>query len=606
MRRTNEVYITIQTTNTPNTNMKEIPTLPQPGTSKESLNGGQADVKDSFRTSLVSRPPELKLSTCSLTNQYERSTAKDMGRIKSSSSRRSNSSLWKACTQPGWRAWLGWGSCTVAGISLGYNCFNINGLLVMDQFKDVDFKYGSAEKAIIVSIFALGVFVGAPWSGSYADKYGRRKAIMSACYVQFFGLVLQIIAGAPIKAKWSIAILCFGRFLSGLSIGITNSAAVTYLTETSPPRLRPSLQGTNQIGLTIGIFLSTCVNYGTRSIKSSAAYRIPVSIQFLWAGMLLLGMVFSPETPRWLMSKDMKDDARASQSQLLGKPLYSSEVNEDILALRNEYAEPDTHTSSSWKDCFRGGGYGSDGRRILNACMIQICQQLTGINFIFYFGTVFFEATAMPVPYIMVIGITAANVLGTGGSFITSAYIGKRILLLAGAVGMALSQFVVAVLNFTDPRKTKYVTYCFMISFCICYATSWSPGAWAVTGDILPRKHRATGIAYATSSNWLANFLITILTPFIVDKQYLGLNGHIFWIWAGLNLFCFAYTWYEVYETKGLSLDEVDQMVRAPNVTPRNSAAWIQRTLATSKVDEEKSIETPSTDISPRNSQSRR
>ena len=140
--------------------------------------------------------------------------------------------------------------------------------------------------------------------------------------------------------------------------------------------------------------------------------------------------------------------------------------------------------------------------------------------------------------------------------------------------------------SYTDPENTKWATYAFICIFCAAYAATWAPGPWAVTGDAYGNDLRAWGIAFSTAANWGANAIITIMTPFLVDKQYGALKSKIFFIWMSFNALCFVFTYFEVYETKGLTLEQVERMIIS-GTEPRNSNAWAKEELAKNGTDEE-------------------
>jgi len=123
---------------------------------------------------------------------------------------------------------------------------------------------------------------------------------------------------------------------------------------------------------------------------------------------------------------------------------------------------------------------------------------------------------------------------------------------------------------------TNYIMYAFICLFCAAYAFTWAPCAWAVTGDIFPAALRSKGIALGTTANWGANFIITAVTPYFVDEEYANLKEKVFFIWFALNVICFGVSYFEVYETKGLELEDVDKMVAKDQVSPLKSAEWIK------------------------------
>ncbi|KAG9245701.1 hypothetical protein BJ878DRAFT_418617 [Calycina marina] len=504
-------------------------------------------------------------------------------------------STFQACRRATRKAWIAWIACDFAGVLLGYDCFYINGVLGMRQFKQ-DFGgfstnpenvnghlYTNLEKSVMVSIFALGVALGAPITGNLAENYGRRISILIGCSVHVVGIALQLIAGSPHSHVTNIALLSMGRLVGGVGLGMLSGAVVTYFNETAPKELRGALSSSYQVGLVCGICLSTCINLATKDLSNSGAYRISIGIQFLWVTLLTVGIYISPETPRWYVSKGRHDQAAIALSAFLGPDPTSSKVQGDLDKLIESYRN---ELSGDWIDCFDGGlARGSNLRRTMLGLLVQFGQQFTGINFMFYYGTTFFLQTNMPNPFALVIGITLVNAVFCLVSFWTIENIGRRPLLIWGAALMALFQLIALLGTVTDPMTTRYVIYLFICLFAATYASTWAPCAWAVTGDIFPAALRSKGIALGTTANWGLNFILTAITPYLVDSEYANLKERIFYIWFALCLICGLYSYFEVYETKGLELEVVDRMVKIDRVTPRQSAAWLRMQAINNFVD---------------------
>jgi len=220
-----------------------------------------------------------------------------------------------------------------------------------------------------------------------------------------------------------------------------SGAVVTYFNETAPKELRGAMASSYQVGLVCGICVSTCVNLAAKDMTDSGAYRISIGIQFLWVLILAIGIYISPETPRWYVSQGRHDEAADALSSFLGPDPTSSRVQMDLSELIDSYNK---EHSGAWGDCFTGGwGRGSNLRRTMLGLMIQLGQQITGINFMFYYGTTFFLQTEMPHPFILVIGITIVNAGFCLVSFWTIENVGRRPLLIWGAASMAFFQLIV-------------------------------------------------------------------------------------------------------------------------------------------------------------------
>ena len=152
--------------------------------------------------------------------------------------------------------------------------------------------------------------------------------------------------------------------------------------------------------------------------------------------------------------------------------------------------------------------------------------------------------------------------------------IGRRPLLLWGALGMVICQFIVAIAGVVDGSNTKTVSaqIAFICIYIFFFASTWGPGAWVVIGEIYPLPIRSRGVALSTASNWLWNCIIAVITPYMVDEDKGNLKSKVFFIWGSLCACAFVYTYFLIPETKGLTLEQVDKMME--ETTPRTSAKW--------------------------------
>jgi MFS family permease len=218
-------------------------------------------------------------------------------------------------------------------------------------------------------------------------------------------------------------------------------------------------------------------------------------------------------------------------------------------------------------------------------------QQWTGVNFIFYYSTPFLQSTgAISNTFLISLIFTLVNVLSTPISFWTVERFGRRTILIYGALGMLICQFLVAIIGVTvgfnkthpspdDPTLSLAnnipavnAQISFIAIFISFFASTWGPGAWIVIGEIFPLPIRSRGVGLSTASNWLWNTIIAVITPYMVGEDHGNLKSSVFFIWGGLCTCAFVYAYFLVPETKGLTLEQVDKMLE--ETSPRTSAKW--------------------------------
>jgi len=233
---------------------------------------------------------------------------------------------------------------------------------------------------------------------------------------------------------------------------------------------------------------------------------------------------------------------------------------------------------SSWANCFKGGlGKASSNlRRTILGTSLQMMQQWTGVNFIFYYSTVFLKSLGtIQNPFLMSLIFTLVNVCSTPISFWTIEKFGRRTLLVWGALGMVICQFIVAAVGTALPndQSATRALIAFICIYIFFFASTWGPGAWVVIGEIFPIPIRSRGVGLSTASNWLWNCIISVITPYMVGENYGNLRAKVFFVWGSLCAACFVYAYFLIPETKGLSLEQVDRMFE--ETIPRHSAKWV-------------------------------
>jgi sugar porter (SP) family MFS transporter len=444
------------------------------------------------------------------------------------------------------------------GVLFGYDTGTISGILAMPYWlkeftTTPDHTLKTSDKSLIVSILSAGTFFGALSAAPIADIIGRRFGLMFGAGAVFnLGVILQT---AATQQPMFVA----GRFFAGLGVGLVSAMIPMYQSETSPKWIRGTIVGAYQLAITIGLFLAAIVNNATQNRDDSGSYRIPIAVQFLWSLILVTGLIFLPETPRYLIKMSRRDKALRSLSRLRRLPYDHPQIEAEIAEIEANHRYEMSIGTASYIDCFKG----TVGKRTLTGCALQALQQLTGVNFIFYYGTQYFKNAGFQRPFIIQVITNSVNVASTFPGLYLVEKMGRRNLLLMGAIGMCVCQFIVAITgtaaSFTNlPAQRAAIAFvCIYIFF---FASSWGPVAWVVTGELFPLKVRAKCLSMTTASNWLLNWAIAYSTPYMVDAQYGNLQSKVFFIWGSFCFVCIAFVWFMIYETKGLTLEQVDEL----------------------------------------------
>jgi SP family sugar:H+ symporter-like MFS transporter len=230
---------------------------------------------------------------------------------------------------------------------------------------------------------------------------------------------------------------------------------ILYMSEIAPRKVRGALVSGYQFCITIGILLASCVDYGTQNRLDTGSYRIPIAIQMLWAIILATGLFLLPESPRYFVRKGNLEKATDVLTRLRGQPAGSELIQQELaeIVANNEYEMsviPQGGYLKTWLSCFTGGLRvpSSNLRRTILGTSLQMMQQWTGVNFIFYFGTTFFqELGTISNPFLIGLITTLVNVCSTPLSFWIIERFGRRPIMIWGALGMLICEFITVSIN---------------------------------------------------------------------------------------------------------------------------------------------------------------
>ncbi|KAK7983507.1 hypothetical protein PG989_010909 [Apiospora arundinis] len=468
---------------------------------------------------------------------------------------------------------------SIGGFMFGYVSGQISGFFQMTDFArrfgepqdDGSFTFSPARQGTITGLLPVGCMVGALIAGKIADSLGRRLAISVSALWSCVGIIIEISSNT---AWFQFAI---GRLVTGMSIGALSVVVPMYQSESSPAIIRGVLVSTYQLFITLGIWTSNMVVWGTHKNldhEGSAAWRVTNGLGFAWALVLGVGIMFLPESPRFAYRAGREDEARATIARLAGVATDDKSVNDQITQIRVKLDEEKAGADTKWYEAFTGPRM---AYRTTVGVVLQAGQQLTGANFFFYYGTTVFAATGLSDSYVTQIILGTVNVVCTIFGLWVIQKSGRRPALMIGAAWMAVCFFIYAFvgqysLDSEDPSRTPGAGSALIVFSCLAiaaFAITWGPLVWAVVAELYPAKYRAPCMALATMSNWFWNFMISFFTRFITDTihYWYGL------VFAGCCVALVIFVFFFVIETKDRSLEEIDTM-HLLHVNPITSAKW--------------------------------
>ncbi|KAH0362008.1 general substrate transporter, partial [Aureobasidium melanogenum] len=416
----------------------------------------------------------------------------------------------------------------------------------------------------ITASMAGGSWLAALCSGYLSDRLGRKIAIQ-------VGAVIWVIGCIIVCASQNIAMLIVGRVINGFCVGICSAQVPVYISEIAPPSKRGKLVGAQQWAITWGIMIMFYISYGCSFINGTGAFRAPWALQMIPAILLFFGMIFLPESPRWLASKDRWEETRAVLALTHGhgdpdSPFVMREFEE----IREWIKIESEAKNASYLELIRP--------RMLNRTIIgvfmQIWSQLTGMNVMMAGLSGNNLLVSSSIQYVI-------NVVMTVPGLLLVDRVGRRPLLLIGAAFMALWLFANAGIlgahgTYPGPggvggntpeastevtgAASKAVIACSYL-FVASYAPTWGPVSWIYPSEIFPNRVRGKATALATSANWAFNFALGYFVP----PAFINIRWHTYIVFG---VFCVA-MWIHVFlcfpETAGKPLEEVTAMFEDPN-----------------------------------------
>jgi len=441
----------------------------------------------------------------------------------------------------------------LGGLLFGYDSAVING--AVDSIQE-DFGIGNAQLGFAVASALLGAAAGAMTAGWIADKIGR-IAVMKIAAVLF---LISAFGTGFAHEVWTVVLF---RIVGGIGVGVASVIAPAYIAETSPPRIRGRLGSLQQLAIVSGIFLSFAINWLLQYAAGGPNEPLWLGLdawRWMFLAMALPAILYGvlaftiPESPRYLVASHKIPEARKVLNMLLGE----KNLEITITRIRETLERED---KPSWRDLKKptGGIYGI----VWVGLGLSIFQQFVGINVIFYYSNVLWQAVGFSADESAVYTVITSviNVLTTLIAIALIDKIGRKPLLLIGSSGMAITLLTMSVIfanaTLVDgkpslPGASGVIALVAANLFVVAFGMSWGPVVWVLLGEMFPNRIRAAALGLAAAGQWAANWLITVSFPGL--REHLGLAYGFYGLCAILSG---LFVWRWVMETKGVSLEDM-------------------------------------------------
>lgn len=424
----------------------------------------------------------------------------------------------------------------VGGFLFGYDLSIVSGAVI---FLRKEFNLTPNEVGFAVSSAVIGCLLGPFIIGAgLSDWLGRKKVLLITAVIFGVGAL-----GTAIPRNMTE--FNFFRILGGVGVGVASVISPMYISEIAPARLRGRLVTVNQLAIVTGSLASIIVSY---FLSFSESWRWMFASECIPVLLLLAGLAFVPESPRWLVEKNHHSKALAILTKIDGAANAEQEMKEITASLQEE--------SGTFSELFQ------PGMRIalLIAVVLAVLQQFTGVSpLLFYTPIIFqkagFERASDAILQSIIVNVW--NLACTVIAFWLVDRLGRRPLLITGCSGMALGLSLMGVFFHYDVKGFSIVLVMFL---CVgSYVISLAPLAWLIMSEIFPTRIRGRAMAIASFALWMAAFIGAQSFPPLLSyvEGSFGTAAGVFWIYAAVCVFAVVFGWLMVPETKGKSLEEI-------------------------------------------------
>jgi SP family xylose:H+ symportor-like MFS transporter len=425
----------------------------------------------------------------------------------------------------------------LGGYLFGFDFAVISGAL---PFLKLHFQLSSIGEGFLTGSLALGCIAGCLFAGKISDKYGRRPGLIISAGIFAISSLLMALSN-------SLQLFICMRFCAGIGVGMASMLSPLYIAEISPAAIRGRNVAINQLTIVGGILITNLINYKLAVIGPDA-WRWMFGLGVVPSLIFLIGVYFLPESPRWQQKNGFSEQAFKTLSKI-SSPEYAKEVLRDI----------DSSTVPNTRPNYRAVFAKSVRPAVIIGVTLAVFQQLCGINVVFNYTSIIFKSTGADLDRqlfeTVVIGVV--NTVFTLVAMWQVDRLGRRPLMLGGAIGLAITYLILAFL-LSHHAGTIAISIFVMLAIAI-YATSLAPVTWVIISEIFPSHIRGVASSVSIVSLWGAYFILVFTFPILAE--HLGTYGP-FYLYSAICFAGFVFIKINVKETKGQTLEQLEENLK--------------------------------------------
>ena len=424
---------------------------------------------------------------------------------------------------------------TIGGLMFGFDVGIISGAIpfIQPYFGWTELQLGWGVSSILV-----GAIAGAFGTGSFTEKYGRKRLLISVA------LFFAVSCAGMALAKSQTFFIGF-RVLGGLAVGAVSVLSPMYVAEVAPPKIRGTLITIYQLAITLGILVSYLVNFALHDVEDN--WRWMFATGLLPSIIFFIGLIFIPESPRWLVKAGFQEKARIVLERIGGAAFARSEISEIEKSLK------DAGSGSALRVLFA-----PRYRKVLIlGLLLAVFVQISGINTVVDYAPKILLAAGLEIRNAL-LQTSLIGLVNFAFTFIAVWLIdrlGRRTFYIIGSSGMAVTLLMLAG-AFHFELNPIFTTICIML-FIAFFASCIGPAFWTLVAEMFPNRIRGQAVAIVSFTQWVFNFLVVLFFPYVLD----ALGGSVTFLFlAAMAFIQLLIAWFFIKETKGKTLEEIEKL----------------------------------------------
>ncbi|MEH0153319.1 sugar porter family MFS transporter [Limibacter armeniacum] len=434
----------------------------------------------------------------------------------------------------------------LGGLLFGYDTAVISGAI---GYLKTAFGLTAMEMGWAASSALIGCIGGAAVAGMISDTLGRKKTLIIAG-------VLFLISAVGSAIPDTLTIFVIFRIIGGVGVGIASMLSPMYIAELAPSNIRGRLVAVNQFAIIFGMLIVYFVNYfiamqGGESWNQEVGWRWMFASEMIPAFSFTLLLLIVPESPRWLVMKGREEEAHTVLDKIGG------DVETAFSNIKRSLSAENNQTKVSiWQSWAL--------KIVLIGSALSLFQQVTGINVFLYYAPEIFKKLgngSSDTALLQTIVVGAVNLTFTVIAIFSVDRLGRRPLMIIGSAGMGICISAIGFAAYL--QNTDVWLLAFVLGYIAFFALSLGPVVWVLLSEIFPNSIRGVAMSVAVAVQWISNFLVSQTFPMMMENEYLQEQYHggfPFWVYGSMCLVTIFFVWKFVPETKGKTLEEMEQL----------------------------------------------